>query len=63
MHLALTATCQKPMHNPAASIGLPVVDLQVNAARSFSTPAESDQSNSLNDGRGPNSFPLLQFAH
>jgi hypothetical protein len=52
MHLALTATCQKPMHNPAASIGLPVVDLQVNVARSFRTPAESDQSNSLNDGRG-----------
>jgi hypothetical protein len=38
MHLALTATCQKPMHNPAASIGLPVVDLQVNVARSFRPP-------------------------
>ena len=52
MHLALTATCQKPMHNPAASIGLPVVDLQVNVARSFRPPRNPTNQIVSMTGRG-----------
>jgi hypothetical protein len=60
VHLALTATCQKTHAQPAASIGLLVVNLQVNVARSSRSrgfPVESDQSKSLNDRRGPNFLP------
>jgi hypothetical protein len=47
VHLALTATCQIPMHNLQHPLALLVVDLQVNVARSLSTPAAS-QSNPTN---------------